>query len=323
MSNRLSTTRRDALLAALAGDTVVAVARRLAVDLNVAYAWDSRRLRGVCACGSPLHSGECKVAPTVLAAIRRDRIEQNLGRSALAAKYGVSLDVVTRATTGVPYRGRRSPVVNDWTEGEHARLRALYATALSMEEIYAAFPARTRLAVQRRASFLGLNWVRRQAEIKVVEGLSPEVMALRQRRLELGLSQAELAERVSFPRSTLAAYEVAHFAPTPERAALGVGCSALQGPLERVPAIRVALPPVSTSARPATPQGVVEGKPTVPPVREVQLAAPLARKSARSSGFSMMGGRLALPPRRDGPRVTVELDPALGARSLTGCSMEQ
>ncbi len=318
---------RDALLLALGETDVISAARRLGVDLNTAYAWDSRRLRNRCVCGAAIHRGSCtarvfvdrEMAASILAA----RVGENLSRAELAARFpGIPAEAISRATRGHPYRGRRSPPTHDWTAEELAALRRLYPAA-AWWELRAALPRRGALAISRKASELG---IRRESPKPAANKPPPEILALRARRLALGLTVRKLIVLTGL--SGLGCYETGWVNPPEAKLQRwGAVLSSLERPSGDVPTssrpwssddddlLRVLYPraklgivrEVSDDHRyPEPPRRPLEA---VEPPAAPNPPKPVTLTVAPPEGFSMLGKRL-LRPRVGGPVRKVELSGA-------------
>jgi transcriptional regulator with XRE-family HTH domain len=222
-ANYLDHERRDALLAALAEMTVSEAHKMTGIDLSTCYAWDSRRFRAVCICGQTIHTGPCSVkimTQEMAAEIRRLREDQNLTRSELVARFGVSMSSVSTATAGMPFRGRRSPTMpNEWTKEEVEILRQLYPSA-SWKKISEALPARRLQNIQRKASFLGLRRAGRDLSPERLSEIPAEMLEMRRRRNAIGVSAGVFAQEAGFSRGSLLTYETGHNNPSAARLAI-------------------------------------------------------------------------------------------------------
>jgi transcriptional regulator with XRE-family HTH domain len=320
VTNYLSPERRSALLAALANGDVVAAARRLGVNLNVAYAWDSRRLRGVCICEAPLHDGQCdgRSNSVMMDTILKARVEENLSRAELVARFpGATPKIVTRATAGHPYRGRRSPKTKDYTPAELDALQRLYPRA-PWQEIFAALPGRPFLGLQRKASSLGIKRIGSRLPTKQI---SPELAILRARRHELNLTVARVAELVGLKRGTMARYESGWDRPAPARLAAWKKALGLDDDHRYVQPPSRPLPAPKPKPLQAPPVAV---KPA--PLVTVPKSVPLPQQpsNAPAGPFSMFSGLPRRGPRPPpAPGKPIEIDYARGAQSYMGSSMAQ
>ena len=312
--NFLPAARRDELMRALAAsDDVAAVARRLDIGISVCYAWDSRRLRNRCVCGEPIHAGDCHATLKASAALREEirsaRIAGGTPAVELAARFGVSVSTVYKASRGVHQRVARI-MPNTWRSGEDDALRSLYPLR-PWDEVLGALPGRTKLAIERRACDLDVKRrVRETAILEIADGLSPEVAELRRRRHVAGLTLDKVAAASGVPRGSLGSYEAGY--SNPSRKKLNewrIGLDSLTGVVTTTPATEspLSFPTIATP---------VVDRPFTPSILPTRSTVPFT---------SIFAGRAARSPNPDRPRGrVVEIEELAGRHptSLTGSSMD-
>jgi hypothetical protein len=208
---------RDKLLLALAEGEVEDAAKQLGVTPHTAYAWDSRRLRGLCACGRKIHAGRCgdveRISEELLLEILVQRDSRQLSTHALAGMFRLNLVTVQRAVTGHPLNKRRKIFdPTHWNSVERRTLRRLYPLA-PWAEILEEIPGRNKLAIERKASELKIR--RRVKEAIDTSRLAPAIAALRERRLAAKLSHHTIAAEAQININSLRSYETGHVRAVP------------------------------------------------------------------------------------------------------------
>jgi transposase len=162
----LTTEQRDILIAELrkrprAGYRTIAV--RAGISQNTIISWARRVEADKCACGKPIHFGDClgKHAPATKKtelAIIAERVERDADTITLALKYNLHPATVYRILRHHPVKKRRRrPDAHTWTAAEDEALTRLWPSS-PRAEIRAELPERTDAAIERHASDLGLRF---------------------------------------------------------------------------------------------------------------------------------------------------------------------